>query len=196
MVALLKGLILPLQVFNDITGTIGRWISVCLIGLMVITILTQVFFRYVLNNALPWPDEAARFFMLWMTGFMAPIAFRRGGFVSIDIVVQALPKRAGAVLSLLLLLISLMILVIAVPLGWDEITGFGGRFNTASLYIPLSLSFDEWFRIPKSWMFASLFVGVVGMLIVNIELILRTLVTILGAEDELRPIPGETVGAE
>jgi len=33
---------------------------------MVIVILLQVFFRYVLNNALPWPDELARFLMLWM----------------------------------------------------------------------------------------------------------------------------------
>ena len=51
---------------------------------MVIVILVQVFFRYVLNNALPWPDEVARFLMLWMTGLIAPSAYRWGGFVSIE----------------------------------------------------------------------------------------------------------------
>ena len=35
-----------------------EWIAILL---MVIVILVQVFFRYVLNNALPWPDEVARF---------------------------------------------------------------------------------------------------------------------------------------
>ena len=59
---------------------------------MVIVILVQVFFRYVLNNALPWPDELARFLMLWMTGFIAPSAYRWGGFVSIEMLPQLLPK--------------------------------------------------------------------------------------------------------
>jgi len=40
--------------------TVGRWIGVAAIAAMVIAILIQVFFRYVLGNALPWPDEAAR----------------------------------------------------------------------------------------------------------------------------------------
>ena len=197
MVALLKGLLLPFQVFNDVAGHIGRWISIVAIALMVIAILIQVFFRYVLNNALPWPDEAARFCMLWMTGPMAPIALRRGGFVAIDMLVRALPVRVGAFLSLILLLISAVVLAVAVPIGWGEITGFGGKFKTASLYLPTSLSFDEWYRIPRSWAFSSLFVGVLLMLSVNIELILRSLVTMLGGEDELRPIPGvEMAGAE
>ncbi|MGB0914017.1 MAG: TRAP transporter small permease, partial [Phaeobacter italicus] len=40
---------------------VGRWVGVFAIGLMVAAILIQVFFRYVLGSALPWPDEAARF---------------------------------------------------------------------------------------------------------------------------------------
>ncbi|MDA9735148.1 TRAP transporter small permease subunit, partial [SAR116 cluster bacterium] len=54
---------------------IGRNLAWIAIFLMVIVILLQVFFRYVLNNALPWPDELARFLMLWMTGFIAPSAY-------------------------------------------------------------------------------------------------------------------------
>lgn len=66
-------LIKPLEWFNDMAGYIGRQLSVFAMGLMVVIILTQVFFRYVLNNALPWPDEAARFLMLWLarSGFFA-----------------------------------------------------------------------------------------------------------------------------
>ena len=80
--------------------------------LMVIVILLQVFFRYVLNNALPWPDELARFLMLWMTGFIAPSAYRWGGFVSIEMLPQMLPKMIENILMLLLLSLSLGILVI------------------------------------------------------------------------------------
>ena len=59
----------------------GRHIAWVALALMVSVILAQVFFRYVLNNALAWPDEAARFLMLWMTALIAPTALRVGGFV-------------------------------------------------------------------------------------------------------------------
>ena len=182
---------------NEHLLRIGRGVGIVAVALMVVAILIQVFFRYVLNNALPWPDEAARFCMLWMTGLMAPTAFRRGGFVSIDMAVRALPTRVGAIVSLFLLLVSLTVLIVAVQIGWSEVTGFGGKFTTASLYVPLDLSFSEWMRVPRSWMMASLLVGVALMISVNVELILRSVISLAGGEDLLPEIPGtETVGAE
>ncbi|MEM7440620.1 MAG: TRAP transporter small permease subunit [Pseudomonadota bacterium] len=193
----LHGLLWPFQKWNDLVLPVGRWISIAAIALMVLAILVQVFFRYVLNAALPWPDEAARFMMLWLTGLMAPIAFRQGGFVAIDMVVQALPLKIGQIMSLGLLFISAGVLATAVEIGWSEVTGFGGRFNTASLYVPLAIDFSEWLRVPRSWMMASLFVGVVLLLIVNIELILRSIISLLGHGGDLKPLtPEDEVMAE
>ena len=186
--ALLNALLKPIQTWNDFILPVGRWISIVAIALMVLAILIQVFFRYVLNAALPWPDEAARFMMLWLTGLMAPLAFRRGGFVAIDMVVQALPFKIGQIVTILLLLISAGVLAVAVSIGWGEVTGFGGKFKTASLYVPLALDFSEWLRVPRSWMMASLLVGVVLLLIVNIELILRAVITFLGGGDGLKDL--------
>jgi len=193
---LLMGLLKPFQIWNDNVLKLGRWISLVAIALMVLAILVQVFFRYVLNNALPWPDEAARFMMLWMTGLMAPMAYRQGGFVAIDMLVEALPKSIAAALSLILLIISGAVLAMAVSIGWGEVAGFGGRFATASLYVPLSIDFSEWFRVPRSWMMLSFLVGVVLLLIVNIELILRSLITMLGGGDDLPPVTDEELVVE
>lgn len=187
----------PLRLVNEAVLALGRAIGVVAVALMVVAILVQVFFRYVLNNALPWPDEAARFCMLWMTGLMAPTAFRRGGFVAIDTLVRFLPNALAAGLSLLLLCLSLGVLLVAVQIGWSEVTGFAGRFATASLYVPTDFSFENWFRVPRSWMMASLLVGVILLISVNIELILRCVVRMLGGADRLPPIPlEEQVGAE
>ncbi|MEL6168697.1 MAG: TRAP transporter small permease [Pseudomonadota bacterium] len=194
--ALLQGLLWPFQVWNDHVLRVGRWISIVAIALMVVAILIQVFFRYALNNALPWPDEAARFLMLWLTGLMAPTAYRRGGFVAIDMLLEALPARAGAVLSLILLLIAGAVLAVAIPIGWGEVTGFMSRASTSTLYY-WDFFAGEWEKIPRRWMFLSLFVGVILLAIVNVELILRSLITLLGHRDALRPIPGaDVVGAE
>jgi len=92
------------------------------------------------------------------------------------------------------LLISLLILFMAVQIGWNEVTGFGGRFATASLYLP---TFDGWFRVPRSWMMLSLMVGVVLLFVVNIELILRSIVQMLGGGDRLPQFDmGDMAGAE
>ena len=191
----LLAVLAPIGFVNGAALKLGRAIGGLAVACMVLAILIQVFFRYVLNNALPWPDEAARFCMLWMAGLMAPTAFRRGGFVAIDMLAHALPSRVGQVLNLFLFTVSLVVLLVALEIGWGEITGFAGKFKTASLYVP-TLS-GEWFRVPRSWMMLSLVVGLILLVSVNIELILRSIVALLGGADRLKPIPGaENVGAE
>jgi len=188
------------RVFALVNGTllaVGRHISVVLMGLMVLAILLQVFFRYVLNNALPWPDEAARFMMLWLTGLVAPTAYRRGGFVAIDMLVLMMPRVISAVLSMFLLFVALLVLVVATQIGWSEVTGFGGRFKTAALWLPTNIGFTEWFRVPRSWMMASLLVGVALMTLVTVEMILRQVMILAGRERDLPVIPeAATLGAD
>jgi len=179
----LTGLLIPIRAFNDVALRIGRGIAIVAIALMVVAILIQVFFRYALDNPLPWPDEAARFAMLWMTGLIAPLAYRRGGFVAIATRPRMMPDRAAAALSLVLLAISGLVLGMAIDIGWGEITGFLSKAKTASLYYPdLSL---EWVKLPRRWMMASFFVCVVLLFTVNVELFLRTLVTLSGGGDHL-----------
>ena len=178
-----------LAALNGLVLALCRWVAGAALAVMVVFILVQIFFRYVLNAALPWPEEAARFMMLWMTGLAAPAAYRMSGFVAIDMLERAIPKRAAAALSLVLLIVSLAVLVFAVRIGWAEITGFGGRFATAALFLPTALDFSEWYRIPRSWMMASLFVGLALLIAVNVELILRQIATLSGTADGLPPLP-------
>ncbi len=192
--ALVRLALLPFQTWNDYALRIGWWISVVAIGLMVLSILCQVFFRYVLGSPLAWSEEAARFCMLWMTGFMAPLAYRQGGFVAIDMLVQALPRRVAEILSFILLIIPLVVLIVALPIGWGEVTGFSAKFATASLYYP---DFQGgWIKMPRSWMGWSLLVCVVLMLTVNIELMLRSIISFFGGHETLRPIPGAAMAGD
>jgi TRAP-type C4-dicarboxylate transport system permease small subunit len=181
--AILLGLLAPLQLFIDVVLRIGRWIAVAAIAIMVLAILLQVFCRYVLGDALPWPEELAIFLMLWMTGLIAPTAYRRGGFVALDIVASALPLKAATVLSLVLLVISGTVLWIFAQMGLGELNSLAGKFKSASLYYP---TFDGWEKMPNSWQILSFVLGLYLLFIVNIELILRALITLMGGEDRLR----------
>ena len=172
---------------NDFVLALGRHISVGLMGLMVLVILIQVFFRYVLNNALPWPDEAARFMMLWLTGLVAPSAYRAGGFVAIEMFPQMLPKAVGAILTLILLCLAAVVLSVAIKLGWNHVNS-GWLFNSSSLKIPLDLIGLDVVRVKLAWMYMSLFVGVCLLWVVNFELILRNIAKLFGRGDDLPEI--------
>jgi TRAP-type transport system small permease protein len=172
---------------------LGRWIGAACLGLMVVVILAQVFYRYVLNNALPWPEEASRFLMLWSTALMAPTAFRRGGFVAIDMVIRLLPRTVATALSVILLTITILTLWIALTIGWSEVTGIGGRFETDSLRVPVSLDLVTWIKVPKAWMMASLLAGVALLLLVAVELTLRNIYALINGPDALHAIPGTVI---
>jgi len=172
---------------------LGRWLGAGCVALMVVIILLQVFFRYVLNDALAWPEEAARFLMLWMTGLMAPTAYRRGGFVSIEMLVRFLPRGPATVLTIVLLGLSLLVLIVGIQISWSEVTGLGGRFTTDSLSVP-TLDLSTWVKVPKSWMMASLLVGLGLLISVSVELILRAFARLTGNEDRLMAIPETAIG--
>ncbi|WP_022702260.1 TRAP transporter small permease [Pseudorhodobacter ferrugineus] len=188
------GLTNGLGMVNAALLTFGRRAGAGMVAVMVIVILLQVFFRYVLGNALAWPEEAARFLMLWMTGLMAPTAFRRGGFVSIEMLTRLLPPAPSAILSLLLLGLSLTVMVVGVQIGWSEVTGLGGRFATDSLHYPTAFDLSTWAKVPKSWMMLSLVVGLAMLISVCIELILRSLLTLSGRANQLIAIPHAAMG--
>ena len=165
-----------LEKINTFFLRIGRQFAWIAIFLMVVVIIIQVFFRYVLNNALPWPDELARFLMLWMTGLIAPSAYRWGGFVSIDILERFLPKILSTLLTIFILFVSLCVLVIGFELGLKHINA-GWIFNSSSIKIPFHLIGGKTEPIKLAWMYMSLPVGIVFLISVNIELIFRKILT-------------------
>ena len=186
MIFLLKGLI----GFNTIILRLGRQLAWIAIGLMVVIILIQVYFRYVLNSALPWPDEAARFLMLWMTGFIAPSAYRWGGFVSIEMLFRMLPSRMVKIVTLMLLMISLLVLVVGLQFGLKHVES-GWLFSSSSLKWPLHLIGMEAIRVKLAWMYMSLPVGLAMMTLVNVELIIKNFLWLWNPNLELPTDPDQ-----
>ncbi len=191
IIAVLSGL----TWINTFLLRIGRNFAWVAMGLMVLIICLQVVFRYVFNNALPWPDEAARFLMLWMTGLIAPSAYRWGGFVSIDLLKDALPLSLGQILGLCLLFVSLLVLVVGLQLGIKHVNS-GWLFKSSSLKLPLDLIGMKVYRLPLAIMYMSLPVGIVLMILVNIELSLKAIIGLIDPEAELPADDHEVISAE
>lgn len=192
MAATLTSILRPFSAALSFILMIGRNLAWMALAIMVAVILLQVIMRYVFNNALAWPEEAARFCMLWMTGLIAPSAMRWGGFVAIEMLPQAMPKRVGHVLSLILLLLSAVVMYVSIQFGWNHTFGFGGNFDASAMRIPLDWVGGESVRVKLRYMYGALLFGVVMIFIVNIELLIRNIILLLNPDQEL-PDMGQVV---
>lgn len=167
---------------------VGLWLGAGALAIMLAFMLMQVFFRYFLGNALPWSEEASRFLMLWMTGLLVPTAFRQGGFGAIGMIIDHLPRLLSTLITFVFLLLSATVLYVGMRIGWNEVTGIGGRFAMSAIAVPTSFDLSTWMKVPRGWMMASLAVGITLMFAVNIELLLRAFIRVTGHDRELMPI--------
>ncbi|MCO4785212.1 TRAP transporter small permease [Marinomonas atlantica] len=175
--AILRTLVGVFTWVNQLLNRVGRNIAWVLVAAMISVILLQVFCRYVLGNALPWPEEAARALMIWMMAVVAGEAYRRGSFVAINMFLQLLPTKVSSILKLVLLLVAGAVLVKLSFMG-VEFFERGFRSRAASIHIS------------RAWIYLAMPVCFITMLLANIELCLRELGSLLGHTQEFE-IPTE-----
>ena len=185
--SVLFGVLTPLERAISALLALCKVLSVIALAIMVTLILGQIFFRYALNDAPNWTEEAARFGMIWMTGLMAPVAYRLGGFVAIDMLEQALGRTAAAILNLVLLGITLWLLVVLWERGLNNhLDTISGRGCSSTLRWPFGIEIGRCGeKFANRYQYAGLWFGINLLIVVNIEHILRNVVTLLGGGDRL-----------
>jgi TRAP-type C4-dicarboxylate transport system permease small subunit len=65
-----------------------NWTAVALFTAMIVVTTLGVFFRYVLNNALPWAEEADRYLFIWLSFVGASITMRHKGHIAVDLLLR------------------------------------------------------------------------------------------------------------
>ena len=66
-------------------------LTAAMVAATVVITCTAVFFRYVMNAALPWPEEIAGYLLVWISFLGAYLALRREGHISFDMLLEKLP---------------------------------------------------------------------------------------------------------
>lgn len=70
-----------------------EWLCAGLLILTVAVTITQVFFRYVLNASLSWPEEMARWSFVWLVFLGGAVAVWRDKHIAVDLLAKRLPAR-------------------------------------------------------------------------------------------------------
>lgn len=181
---------------NETLHKIGQAISIGALILMVCFILLQVFMRYALNDAPNWTEEAARFGMLWLVGLMAPIAYRHGGFVAIDMLERALSEKLAAVLTLVLFAMSFTVLLVMWDKGLNNhVDSLSGRGCSSTLRWPFGFEIGKCgAKFSNYYQYLALWVGVNLLILTCVELILRQGLKLFGRDHGLAPLGDQDVG--
>jgi TRAP-type C4-dicarboxylate transport system permease small subunit len=83
-------------------------------AVLIAAIFLQVFFRYVLNEPLTWPEELGRYLFVWIVFLGIPDAYRDGKHLGMDLFTTRLPRRVRSVLALLAELLIAAFALVAV----------------------------------------------------------------------------------
>lgn len=86
------------ETFNKISTSIEKivdYVVIIAFILLVISCVTQVFTRYVLNNSLPWTEELARYSFMYVNILGAVICVRRKTNARVTAILEAVGVKAG-----------------------------------------------------------------------------------------------------
>jgi TRAP-type C4-dicarboxylate transport system permease small subunit len=136
-------------------------LAVTLFSAMVFITALGVFFRYVLNSALPWAEEADRYLFIWLSFVGASITMRHKAHIAVDLLIRYASPRWR---HLLTLAAQVAVLVFLGVVFWAsgpvlEIT----RETRATAT-----------DIPISWVYLAAPIGCVLIAVETLRLMLRT----------------------
>lgn len=132
------------SLIKSIDTTVVRltsWVVAFLTLQMSAVVVAGVFFRYVLNDGLPWVEELARYSMIWLSWLGGGLAIRKGAHISVDFVVDSLSPRGRFFLVLIGRLLILGFLGICIVLG-AELTARVSMQSTIALGISMQIPYS------------------------------------------------------
>lgn len=146
---------------NGYVRTIRLLAGICM-GLIVIVMITQVFFRYVLGGSLIWAEELCRYLLIWQTFLVLGLAYSRGEFVTLDFVPSALSPRGRWILRAVMAVPIITFLLVMAWNGYDFASRFDRQTIPALDFIWTSLN-GEPLGLSIKWVYVSVTVGLALM---------------------------------
>lgn len=107
---------------NKFDKHLTRWLNwgvvVCTL-LLIISVVIQIFSRFLLENAPSWTEEASRIFFIYAISFAAGIGLKDGYFVAVDILYDKVGEKYKLIIQSIItigtVLLFGIILVFSIP---------------------------------------------------------------------------------
>ena len=137
-----------------VLGNLDLYFMVILLACLIVLTVVGVLKRYILRNPISWLEEIQALLFMWITMIGGSAAFRYASHVSIEILVESLPKKIGGLIERFDVLLQLLILGY---LCYQEFTYYFQLISTGKV--------TNLLRIPYSVAYLALPIGGVLMLV-------------------------------
>lgn len=117
-------------------GDLVESIAGVLLALVVVIVLLQVFGRYILQISLSWPEELARYVLVWLMIFGVAAAAASRSQIVVDTLLELVPASVRRALEALAALAGLVAVALLVWTSQPLITGPAGRSTSPATGIP------------------------------------------------------------
>lgn len=128
---------------------LGRWlrrraenVAAAMLGIMFVTFIIQVVFRYVLNFPVGWTSEVTVISWLWLVLWGAAFVVTEREEIRFDLVYGAVGRRTRRVLAIIGSIALLILYILSLPAAVDYVT-----FMKIQSTVYLKIRFDYLFSI-------------------------------------------------
>lgn len=128
---------LPMNALNNLVAAVdrlGRVIITIGIAVIAITMVAQVFFRYVINSSLYFAEELSIYTLIWTSFIGAFMLVRNWEHITITVFVNMLPFRLRAALFLVAKFFCLIFIAIVVYYGFEMVIQSAHRNSPSLLF--------------------------------------------------------------
>ncbi len=161
-----------LNLVSDFFNKIAEYLTTVLTIVFTIITIMQVFTRYVLEISLPWPEEVARYSLVWVAFVTASILVKESGHVAVEFFKEKITvEKAKHLLMIVVYLLVSVFLVYLIVYGIAQCKVSIGQ---------------KWASIPSLsifWVYLACPVGGGLMLVQSLKILLDEVVLAFGRND-------------
>jgi TRAP-type C4-dicarboxylate transport system permease small subunit len=166
----LRKLLTILKTLQDGLCLVVMLVIIILTAVMVASMCAQVFWRYVLNDSLIWPEEVSRYAFIWVSCLGMSVGARRGDLIAIDVLWAGRPKRVRLFISIVARVLTIPLLIVFAWEGWVLINVVAGQRAAAT-------------NVPVWWVYLALPISSVFALSFMLETLARDVRALSHLED-------------
>lgn len=129
-----------LESFATWLAKITLFVVIVLTGVLVITVLTGVFFRYIVRSSLSWTEELARYLMIWAALLAVSVGIKDKEHVGIQLLIRQFPPLVTKIITAVVYIITIVFLYMLTAKGYQVAVKGQRQLSLAlniSMYWPL-----------------------------------------------------------
>ena len=129
-----------LENFGDWLGKLTLLVVIILTGILVVTVLTGVFFRYIIRDSLSWTEELARYLMIWAALLAVSVGIKDKEHVGIQLLIKQFPPIVTKLITFVVYIITIIFLAVLTIKGYQVAARAQNQLSLAlniSMYWPL-----------------------------------------------------------